>query len=61
MSQKQKKYKVTTQDKIDAARALAEKHEKAERRKKKVMTVFIVVLCVLLIFAFCFPALTMLI
>lgn len=54
----QKKHKITMQDKIDAARAYAEKQERSERRKRTVMSVFIVILCLLLIFAFCFPALT---
>lgn len=57
----QKKHKITMQDKIDAARAYAEKQERSERRKRTVMSVFIVILCLLLIFAFCFPALTTLI
>ena len=33
---------------------------KAEKRKRIVVTVFSVLICVLLIFAFCFPAVTML-
>ena len=49
---------LTQQDKIERDRAIAERLEKSQRRKRAVMTVFTIILCVLLIFAFCFPALT---
>ena len=52
------KKKLTQQDKIERDRAIAERLEKSRRRKRVVMTVFTIILCVLLIFAFCFPALT---
>ncbi len=52
------KKKLTQQDKIERDRAIAERLEKSQRRKRAVMTVFTIILCVLLIFAFCFPALT---
>lgn len=52
------KKKLTQQDKIERDRAIAERLEKSQRRKRVVMTVFTIILCVLLIFAFCFPALT---
>lgn len=52
------KKKLTQQDKIERERAIAERLEKSQRRKRVVMTVFTIILCVLLIFAFCFPALT---
>ena len=55
MAQKKKR---TQQDKIERDRAIAERLEKSQRRKRAVMTVFTIILCVLLIFAFCFPALT---
>ena len=50
------KKKLTQQDKIERDRAIAERLEKSQRRKRAVMTVFTIILCVLLIFAFCFPA-----
>lgn len=52
------KKRLTQQDKIERERAIAERLEKSQRRKRAVMTVFTIILCVLLIFAFCFPALT---
>ncbi len=52
------KKRLTQQDKIERDRAIAERLEKSQRRKRAVMTVFTIILCVLLIFAFCFPALT---
>lgn len=55
-----KNHKMTQHDKIEAERALAAKQERADKRKRAVMTVFVVILCVLLIFAFCFPALSLL-
>lgn len=57
----QNKKKMTQQDKIEAARAIAEKQERIEKRKRIGYSVFVIVLCVLLIFAFCFPAMTTLI
>lgn len=56
------KYKKQTQhDKVEAARAEEYRRLRAEKRKRVVVTVFSVLICVLLIFAFCFPAVTMLI
>ena len=52
------KKRLTQQDKIERDRAIAERLEKSQRRKRAAMTVFTIILCVLLIFAFCFPALT---
>lgn len=57
----QKNRKLTQQEKLERERAIAERLERSNRRKRIAMAVFTIVLCVLLVFAFCFPALTTLI
>lgn len=61
MGMADKTRKMTQQDKIERDRAIAERNARASRRKRLVATVLTVILCILLIFAFCFPAVTMLI
>ena len=51
-------HKKTAQDKIDAERVARMKLERTKRRQRIAMTVFVVVLCIVLVISFCFPALT---
>ncbi len=55
-----KNHKMSQQEKIEQARALEEKEARSEAKKQLVMRIFVIILCVLLVFAFCFPAVTML-
>ena len=54
----QKNKKKTQQDKVEQARAIAEKQALEDERKRKIRLVFTIILCVFLVFAFCFPAIT---
>lgn len=51
-------YKKTQQEKIEQERAMQAKLEREEKVKHTAMTVFVIILCVVLVIAFCFPALT---
>ena len=54
----QKNKKKTQQDKVEQARAIAEKQALEDERKRKIRLVFTIILCVFLVFGFCFPAIT---
>lgn len=55
------KYKrMTQQDKLEQERAIAEKLERENKRKRIIMTVVVVLLCLALVGSFCFPAISVL-
>ena len=53
-----KSNKQTRQEKIERERALQERLERSQRLKRRLMLLFTIILCAVLILAFCFPALT---
>lgn len=63
MAKKQKKKgnQLTKQQKLEQAQALAYRQEQQEKRSRLIKSVFVAILSILLIIAFCFPAITMLI
>ena len=58
---KRKNNQKTKQQKLEQEQALAYRHEQTEKRNRIVKAVLVAVLSILLIIAFCFPAITMLI
>ena len=50
----------TKQQKLEQEQALAYRQEQIEKRNRIIKTIGIAILSILLIFAFCFPAITML-
>lgn len=60
MSNKNKSYQKTKQQKLEQEQAARFRREKHEQRTKLLKTVGIAILSILLIISFCFPAFTML-
>ena len=58
---KRKNNQLTKQQKLEQAQALAYRHEQSEKRNRLIKSILVAILSILLIFAFCFPAITMLI
>lgn len=60
MSNKNKSFQKTKQQKLEQEQAYQERHVAESDTKKLLKTIGIAVLSILLILSFCFPALTML-
>lgn len=60
MSNKNKSYQKTKQQKLEQELAATYRREKHEKRTRLIKTIGIAILSILLIISFCFPALTML-
>ncbi len=61
MRKKRKNNQLTKQQKLEQEQALAYRHEQSEKRNRLIKTILVAALSILLILAFCFPAITMLI